>query len=258
VTSGDFDRDGSADLAFLAEIDYDRQHTAQIEDAKTVWVLYGGDDGWALVADNLPTNVIGDVITSADFNNDGELDIAMASNSVDWRYLVMLNRGGRDWGPSHYQGVLSAAYHFGVAPAGEELFAAFTHFRVMDGKNQARTGLIRYVVTQGDEEWVAGQPVFVDTGRENPYFRVSAGDLDGDGRADLVAGRKGGGLEIWLQDESGEFVLESGPEFDAVGRIFDVHLIDLNGDGMRDVIAAGTAVNDKSGGIYVWLTGPTE
>ena len=152
--------------------------------------------------------------------------------------------------------MLSSSYHFDVIPGGEnEVFATFVQFRLIDNENLVRNGLIRYAVTQGEDEWVAGEPVVVDTDRTDVFFRIAAGDLDGDGRLDLVAGRKGGGLEVYLQDANGGFVLERGAEFDGVGRVFDIRILDVDDDGDNDIIAsAAPRGTERSGGVFVWLT----
>ena len=73
-----------------------------------------------------------------------------------------------------------------------------------------------------------------------------------------ITARKGGGLEAFLQTENGEFFLERGSELDGVGRAFDIRLVDLDGDGRDDIIAGCVEQGEKPGGVYVWLTRPTE
>ncbi len=93
--------------------------------------------------------------------------------------------------------------------------------------------------------------------RTDPHnFRLGIGDLNGDGLSDLVAGRRSGGLEVYLQTEDGEFVLERSPELSAVGRAFDIRLLDLDDDGLDDIVAGCVVQGEKPGGVYVWLTRP--
>ena len=66
--------------------------------------------------------------------------------------------------------------------------------------------------------------------------------------------RKGGGIEHWLQTEVGLFYLDRGPEFDSVGRVFDIRLVDLDGDGRDDIIASWVPNNSNPGGIGVWFS----
>jgi hypothetical protein len=256
VTAADFDGDGTTDLAFMAEVDFDRSTSATIEDAATVWILYRKGDSWKLWDKGLPTSIISDRIHAEDVDRDGRTDLVMASSTANWRRPVFFNRGPDDWWPGHKEGVLSSSYHFDVVPGGEnEIFATFIQFRLIDNENLVRNGIIRYTVTQGEEEWVAGEPVVMDSDRSDVYFRLATGDLDGDGRLDFVTGRKGGGLEVYLQDANGGFVQERGDEFDGVGRIFDIRIVDIDGDGDNDIIAiAAPRGSERSGGVFVWLT----
>jgi hypothetical protein len=84
---------------------------------------------------------------------------------------------------------------------------------------------------------------------------VVAGDLNGDGLTDLVAGRRGGGLEAFIQGPAGHFSLERGGELDGLGRPYCIRLQDLNGDGLDDIIASYSPRKEElAGGVHVWLT----
>ena len=73
-----------------------------------------------------------------------------------------------------------------------------------------------------------------------------------------MAGRKLGGLEVWIGIEGGGYLLEQSPEFGELGRAFDIQLVDLNGDGRDDIIAAFAMVGEIHGGVGVWLTGESD
>ncbi|HSL18332.1 MAG TPA: VCBS repeat-containing protein [Methylomirabilota bacterium] len=257
-TVADFNGDGRDDIAFIAEIDYDLGGQSRVVDAPTMWVQLKTDDGWSYANDGLPIVLISDDIESVDVDRDGRVDLVVGSNTADWRKLVFLNRP-EGWHSEISFGVLSNAYHFDVEPRLRddgvvEVYAAFMQYNIVGGKNQGRTGLIRYEWT--DDGLVAPDgPIYFDDDRTNPYVRLGLGDVNGDGRLDVVAGRKLGGLELWLGAEAGGFVLESSPEFGRLGRAFDIQLVDMNGDGRDDVLASFAAAEGSPGGVRLWLAG---
>ncbi|MEJ2188723.1 MAG: VCBS repeat-containing protein, partial [Acidobacteriota bacterium] len=104
--------------------------------------------------------------------------------------------------------------------------------------------------------FIDGEPLIWDSQRGDVFFRLATGDLDGDGDTDVVAGRKGNGLEVYLQNDQGQLILEQSPELAETGRAFDIRLLDLDGDGIEDIVAGFAANGGVEGGIRVWLTRP--
>jgi hypothetical protein len=258
-TVADFDGNGRDDIAFISELDLDLGSQQRIEGSPTVWVLLNTEAGWELVEEGLPIVVIADDIEHADIDADGRLDLVLGSNTADWRSLVYFNRD-EGWVEEYSFKVLSNAYHFDVEPVvrrdgTREIYAAFMQYRQIGGANQARTGLIRYEWTADGLVAPSGGAIYFDDGRANPYVRVGVGDLNGDGFTDLVSGRKGGEIEVWIGDGTGEFLLEQSPELDSAGRAYDIQLADIDGDGRDDILAAFAPAGETSGGVRMWLSG---
>jgi hypothetical protein len=268
VTVDDFDLDGRPDVAFLAEIDYDLQTSLKIQNSPSAWVVLNREDGWKLHTEDMPKGVIGDNIDSGDVDGDGRPDLVFASNNGVFRELVHFNTAD-GWEPVGSLGVLSNAYHFDVDLAkGDdgtpELYAGFAQFTSIDGSNQARGGIVRYELGDDGLRATTG-PLFVDDLRFDPVVRLAAGDLNGDGVVDVVAGRKKGGLEVYVQTADGQWYRERADGLETTGaRPYAVRLRDLDGDGRDDVVVSfadgetepGGGAAAK-GGIRVWLTRPS-
>ena len=200
--------------------------------------------------------VIGDNLQAADIDGDGRVDLVLASNSTNFRKLALLNRKNM-WEKAAYRGVLSNALHMDVAVADDssDAYGVFTQFLYHGDTNLTRTGVVRYPIGE-DGFSEAGKAIFFDDDRFDPFFRLDCGDLNGDGLDDVVAARKGGALEVYLQMAGGEFYRETSPELDSkFGMPFDIQIVDLDGDGRDDVIGAFSEIDEKGGCIRVWMSG---
>ena len=257
LTAADFDGDGRQDLAFVAEVDYDITSNQRFEGAATVWVLLNRGGSWQSSSKGLPNNMIADNISAGDVDGDGRPELVLSSNLNGMRQLVFAYRGDDGWQALDDRGVLSTAYHYDVEPSEGEVFATFVQFRMMSEAAMALNGLIRYSLSKDDQEFVLGSPVVWENERVNVFFRLAVGDVDGDGDTDLVASRRRGGLEVYLQTPDGEFYREMGDELEVPGAVFDVKLIDLDGDGRDDIVVGCVPEGDRQGGVMVWLSKPT-
>jgi hypothetical protein len=258
VTVADFDGDGRQDLAFVAEVDYDITSNQRFEGAVTVWALLNrGVSSWELSNEGLAKNLIADNIRASDVDGDGRPEIVVSSNSNGFRHLVFSYRGDDGWQALDHRGVLSSAYHYDVEPSQGEVFSTFVQFRMIAQEAQALNGIVRYPVQQGDQEIALGSPIVREKERKDVFYRLALGDVDGDGDTDLVASRRDSGLEVYLQTPEGLFYREKGTELDAIGRAFDIQLVDLDGDGRDDIVTGCAPQGDRPGGVFVWLSKPT-
>lgn len=181
-------------------------------------------------------------VVVADFNNDGQMDIATATNNV----LVFLNSG---------RGLLSPPVTAGADLPPKALRAAD-----MDGD-----GLLDLVACNPN-----GVSILHNMGRGNFVFTGGRGagaapadlaiaDLDGDGRLDVVvANANSSNVSVLLNSASG---LQPAVNYPAGASPSSVAVADLNGDGKLDVVVANASSNNVSmltnNGAGLLAPGPT-
>lgn len=262
TTVGDFDLDGRLDVAFLAELDLDLGQNKRVKGTPTLWIVTNTANGWRLDPDYPTQFVIGDVLRSADMDGDGREDLILASNTSAWRAIVFFNREDGRWETLDERNMLGNSFHFGIAPVAPDgsndgvLFSAFEQFMRHRGEQSARTGIVRYDPITEDWSEISYTTLFYDDDRFNPYFRVASGDFNNDGVIDVAVSRKKGGLEVWIGTEGGRYYRNPNEGFvEGMGRVYDLWIDDVNGDGRDDLIAATAQLDaDRSGGIKVWLS----
>jgi len=263
VTVADFNRDGRLDVAFLAELDLDLSDSKRLKESPTVWIVHNTEKGWKLDSNAITHFVFGDVLRTADLDGNGWPDLVLASNMTAWRAIVFFNQGADRWTTLDERHVLGNAFYFSVAPVPSTspeqppvLYAAFEQFMRYRGKQQARTGIVRFVPNESDWSSIEYSTIFFDDQRGAPYFRIAVGDVSGDGLDDIVTARKTGGIEVWIQTVDGDFYLNPSSALkDGIGLAYDLMVADVDHDGIGDIVAAMADLNkDLLGGVRVWLS----
>ncbi len=223
VAVGDFNRDGKLDLAVINQ------------DQDTVAVMLGNGDGTfaAPVIHNLPPGVPMQVAV-ADFNNDGNPDVAVITGSVNGftsQVIVLLGSGNGSFAPA-----LSTV-------SGVNGLTIKTADVNGDGKQDVLIGGNgSAAVLYGKGNGTFQSPVLLTSG-SYALVDVAAGDLNGDGRMDIVSAISlpHAGIAVFLQNPDGSFsagqvLITQGPTGSAVA------VADFNKDGKLDVLLS--AVNE--------------
>ena len=254
LVSADFNNDGIADIAAASEGKFTKQNTGGKNGAM---VCLGSKTEWQCrpVGDKKMTlGLFADQIIRGDVNGDGNVDIGIASLQHRLDLIVWLGDGKGGFTPFN-QGLPTELHYRSVAFADlngdgrDDLVASITGFG-KDGMMALKAFLSEL---DGFRDMSQGLP------DKEGYLAVAAGDLDGDGLPEIVAGTAAGGLKVFsLKD--GKWRKMATPKLPETGfqRIYNVYCIDLNRDGLKDIALNYADEKDNAGGIRVFLNVPRQ
>lgn len=266
VAKADFDGDGRTDLVFLAELDVDLATNAR-HVGGLVQVLLNTEKGWkAVPVDGGDEDIYGDRVAVGDFNADGRPDVFVSSHKNSNLHLMFLNRDGSSFRPVASREFPSRGYVFGVAagnidgkPGDEALIGAMQNVRAGSAQHPMNGVVVYKLVGEGEEMTVQRTVVAVEERDTDAYVAAAVLDVDGDGRNDLVVGRRGGTVEIYLQGLDGQFFREHSPELqlgDPYINAFGVVPIGSKGERALVVVSADGPTTPGSVRAFVVRRGP--
>ena len=224
---GDFNRDGSEDVAVVNEFDH------------TLWVLLGNGDGTfqaPSVAGDVP---FPSVVTVGDFNRDGKLDLAVDGDDDTGNSAVAVLLGNGD-------GTFQSPEYFGTNGQDGITTSDFNGDGILDlavaGGTLSRGGFISVLLGNGDGTF---QPE-VDYPSNPSSDQVITGDFNGDGKLDLAnsGGSTGDTLAILLGNGDGTF--QAPLQYSAGNGDISVTTADFDGDGTLDLATANESDNTFS------------
>lgn len=178
------------------------------------------------------------VVTLGDFNGDGQLDLAVANQGDPNSYAskvpgsevsIMLNQHG---------GTFGAAVNYFVGNWPNSLSTADLNG---DGKldlaigAQTNLGSTTISILLNPGGGVFGAAILYKTAY--PPNAIALGDVDGDGKLDLIVGTIHGMISVLLNQGNATF----GPPIDYSGGTFSIAVADLDSDGALDLATAGGA-----------------
>ena len=191
--------------------------------------------------------------------------------TVQWQIST---DGGATW--TDLAGATAATYTIGavaIADSGHRFRAVFTnasgtattdsatltvrHHARADLDGDGLSDLVVWHPATGTWSWVLSSKNFVDDGLGTKQWGNSSlgdvplvGDIDGDGKADLIVWRASTGTWYWLTSSSGYSYAAAGGKQWGNQSLGDVPLVgDIDGDGKTDLI-----VWRASTGTWFWLT----
>ena len=228
LVTADFNGDGKPDLAVSAP------------DSTVITILLGNSDG-TFRSGTVSVGIQPAQIAVGDFNGDGRPDIVAINTTYSLASTIYVLSGRGD-------GTFLTAR---VSSTGDAIVPRNIVVADFDGDGKsdlAVTGYNALYVTlfYGKGDGTFGSPVRTDTSRTMPLVGLAAGDVNGDGRPDLVSG------PITYND-AGVFTYSGSRAFRSVVQ-YGLHntstafaLTDMDGDGKQDMIAAE---NGGSAGLY--------
>jgi uncharacterized protein (DUF2141 family) len=235
VAIADLNGDGKLDLTVA-------NYGHPVSGGGAISVFLGNGNGTFPAATSYPTLATGpQSVAIGDLNGDGKLDLAVAYASS--KYSVFLGSGDGSFNQLNAVAVSPGTKNFGSVAIGDLTGDGKPDLALTDfGNSLGGTGAGTTVsVLPGNGNGTFGSPTTLTTGT-NPSS-VAIGDLNGDGRLDLVVANAGSNtVSVFLGNGAGfqqtQYPTGTNPESVAIG--------DLNGDGRLDLAVANFDSNTVS------------
>jgi hypothetical protein len=247
TSAGDVNGDGYADLVVGAPV------------SNTAYVYFGGATGLATTPTTLTgpagSNAFGVSVASAgDVNGDGYADLVVGASASNTAYVYLGGATGLATTPATLAGPAGSRFGQSVASAGDVNGDGYADLVVgAFGSNTAYVYL-------GGATGVATTPTTLTGPAGSSYFGysvASAGDVNGDGYADVVVGASvSNAAYVYLGGATGLATTPTTLTGPAGSGAFSASVAsagDVNGDGYADLIVGAFISNSA----YVYLGGAT-
>jgi FG-GAP-like repeat/Bacterial Ig-like domain len=223
----DLNQDGYVDLATVNEVS---------ADVRVFMNLANGAGTFGPFLTPQPIGVEASPNESADFDNDGFIDLCVGATESDEVWVLMGNGDGT-FGP--LTGIDVGSWPHGVAPLDVDGDGDWDIVNANYGSDN-----LSLLINNGSGVFAA--PVFLSSGVSGEWG-LAAADMNDDGICDVVAGGTGGLVQTLLGNGNGTFTPAAVQN--AGGYPWGVAIGDLNGDRVLDALLANS-VADNGGVVF--------
>ena len=211
----DFDGDSNPDIASAS--------------TGTAGILFGnGTGGFRNAVGPAERGAYG--LARADLNNDGKLDIVALSNGG---FVAMLGDGAGNLTSTSVVSVPAPSF---AGPVIAD-FNGDTKLdvAVLDATHNGPGGLARFHVALGNGLGGFGSIISTSFDSSGEPAGLAGGDLNGDGKIDLVSLNRGDNISIGLSDGTGHFTMQPNVSVGVAVNPVEVAFADINKDGKMDL-----------------------